>query len=53
MKRINRKGAKDAKKNGFNFSIAGFTPIKQKKFYGAGSNKKASSLPCTYLGLRL
>jgi hypothetical protein len=37
---LNRQGAKDAKKNGFNFSIAGFTPIKQKKFNGAGSNRK-------------
>jgi hypothetical protein len=49
---LNRQGAKDAKKNGFNFFIAA-CPIKQKKFYWAGSNKKASSLPCTYLGLRL
>jgi hypothetical protein len=53
MKRINRKGAKDAKKKEYKFFIAGFTPITQKRFNGAGSNKKASSLPCTYLGLRL
>jgi hypothetical protein len=52
LRDLNRQGAKDAKKNGFNFFIAA-CPIKQKKFYWAGSNKKASSLPCTYLGLRL
>jgi hypothetical protein len=37
---FNRKDAKYAKKK-YNLSIAGFTPIKQKKFYGAGSNRKS------------
>ena len=36
---LNRKGAKDAKKK-YNLSIAGFTPIKQKRYNGAGSNRK-------------